>query len=135
MSLLCQSIFHFRNKKINCSIKHFLNDDIDSPTNLIGAKQVPILEKDNGEFMAESLSIIEYLDGLDGNRVLAPTYNRTELNEWINRTQMIIRQLMMPRWVQFNEPEFKTQSARDYFTRNKERMIGSFAANLEKAQN
>ena len=42
------------------------NDDEDTPIGMIGAKQVPILEKDDGTFMGESLDIVHYIDETAG---------------------------------------------------------------------
>ena len=38
------------------------NDDEATPIGMIGAKQVPILQKEDGSFMGESLDIVRYLD-------------------------------------------------------------------------
>lgn len=38
------------------------NDDEETPIKMIGAKQVPILQKDDGSFMGESLDIVRYID-------------------------------------------------------------------------
>ena len=120
-------------KKINCSIEYFSNEDIYGPVSLVGSKQVPILERKDGRFMAESMNIIDYLDNLDNQMILLPTSNRLDLSTWIDDTKMTIRKLMMPRWVQFDEPEFRSQEARNFFTKNKERMIGNFSYNLEQS--
>ena len=39
-----------------------LNDDESTPVGLIGKKAVPILIKENGEAMPESLDIVKYVD-------------------------------------------------------------------------
>ena len=42
------------------------NDDEETPIKMIGAKQVPILQKDDGSFMGESLDIVRYIDEMAG---------------------------------------------------------------------
>ena len=121
-------------KKIACQIEYLLNDDVKTPVSMIGAKQVPILEKENGIFLAESLDIIKYLDNLQKPRCFAPFSKRVDLAQWLEETRMLFRQLLMPRWVQFSEPEFATSSAREYFTKNKEVYVGSFSDNLDKSE-
>lgn len=98
------------------------NDDEETPINMIGKKMLPILEKDDGTFMPESLDIVDYLDHLE-----APTINRqikmTEKAEQIfNDLKENYMRLVLPRMPNPLFEEFKTQSARDYFTRKKEKM-------------
>jgi len=38
------------------------NDDEAMPIGMIGSKQVPILQKEDGSFMGESLDIVRYID-------------------------------------------------------------------------
>ena len=42
------------------------NNDEETPIKMIGAKQVPILQKDDGSFMGESLDIVRYIDEMAG---------------------------------------------------------------------
>ena len=42
------------------------NNDEETPIKMIGAKQVPILQKDGGSFMGESLDIVRYIDEMAG---------------------------------------------------------------------
>ena len=42
------------------------NDDEATPIRMIGAKQLPILEKDDGTFMGESLDIVRHIDETAG---------------------------------------------------------------------
>jgi len=43
------------------------NDDEATPIGLIGAKQVPILQKADGSHMGESLDIVRYIDAQAGD--------------------------------------------------------------------
>lgn len=106
------------------------NDDADTPTSLIGKKAVPILQKDDGTAMGESLDIARYFDDLRPTGTLAQNV-RPELQEWIDQAGEIAKKLWMPRCSKIGLPEFKTQSAIDYFDGKKEEKIGSFDAHLK----
>ena len=107
------------------------NDDEAAPIAMIGAKQLPILQKPDGGFMGESLDIVRYIDELAGGSRLDETV-RPELQQWMDKLSAYYNRLAMPRDVRIGLPEFATQSAVDYFTQKKEQFIGSFADNLAK---
>ena len=52
-------------KNIGCDIEYLLDNDIDGHTEKIGAKQVPILQKEDKSYMTESLDIVDYLYNLN----------------------------------------------------------------------
>lgn len=106
------------------------NDDEASPIAMIGAKQVPILQKDNGEYMGESLDIVAYVNELSGFSDLPPA--RPSIEAWVKQVGTYVNALVAPRFVQVGLPEFATQSAIDYFTQKKEPFYGCFAENLAK---
>ena len=104
------------------------NDDEATPISMIGAKQVPILQKEDGSFMGESLDVVRYLDreGRLKNEI------RPEIQAWFDKVGGYNTKLVHPRVVKIGLPEFETPEAVKYFTDKKEKSIGSFAANLEK---
>ena len=53
-------IFGFK----NIEFEHVIlgNADEKTPIDMVGAKMLPILEKEDGSFMAESMDIIDYID-------------------------------------------------------------------------
>lgn len=105
------------------------NDDEATPIGLIGKKAVPILVLDNGDAMPESLDIVRYVDGLDGQLVLTGA-QREEIAAWLESIGDYQNRLVMPRFVKIGLPEFATQSAIDYFVHKKTDYIGSFEQNL-----
>ena len=113
-------------KNVPFELVTLLNDDEEGPISMIGAKMCPILEKEDGTFMAESMDIVAYVDGLDGNPVFAPSANREDLANWISEVGMLYRQLLFPRWVNAPLEEFATEGARAYFTKKKEQSVGPF---------
>ena len=104
------------------------NDDEATPIGMIGAKQVPILQKEDGSFMGESLDVVRYLDR--EGRLKDET--RPEIQAWFDKVGGYNTKLVHPRVVKIGLPEFETPEAVKYFTDKKEKSIGSFAANLEK---
>ncbi|BEO42777.1 glutaredoxin 2 [Serratia marcescens] len=106
-----------------------LNDDETTPFNLIGKKMVPILLKDDGEAMPESLDIVRYVDGLDGKPVLTGRTNPA-IAEWLRRVDSYAAKLLLPRIAHADLEEFATDSARRYFIDKKQASIGDFAEHL-----
>lgn len=107
-----------------------LNDDEATPIGLIGAKQVPILQKPDGSHMGESLDIVHYLNELSGNPPLAPA--RAEVQAWFERVNEYYNRLVQPRDVKLGLAEFATPESIKYFVDKKEKTIGSFEKNLNK---
>ncbi|EPJ9885427.1 glutaredoxin 2, partial [Serratia marcescens] len=68
-------------KRLPIRLVTLLNDDETTPFNLIGQKMVPILVKDNGDAMPESLDIVRYVDNLDDKPVLTGRTNPA-IAEW-----------------------------------------------------
>ena len=123
-------IFGF--KKIPVKLLCLLNDDERKPISMIGSKMVPILEFQKKQFMPESLDIISYIDEIEGNpAVLWEEEGR--LSDWLHQNSLLCYELAMPRWVQAPLKEFKSQSAKDYFTKKKESYIGSFEECLKQS--
>ena len=113
-------------KKVPFQLKVLLNDDEEAPITMIGQKMLPILEKEDGAFMPESMDIVHYIDQNFGERPIISESKNGKLVDWNDNITAIVYRLAMPRWVKAGLEEFKTQSAVDYFTRKKELFIGSF---------
>lgn len=113
-------------KNVPFELKILLNDDEESPIRMVGQKMVPILEKDNGGFMPESMGIVHYVDqNFAGPEIIISSKNDA-LVDWTLNIWGIAYKLAMPRWIQIGLEEFKTQGAIDYFIKKKEAYMGSF---------
>jgi glutaredoxin 2 len=103
---------------------HFLaNDDIATPTGLIGKKLTPIFEdKDKGTCMPESMDIINLVDGDERFGPLncfLPATGRTDIKEWQGSVRDLLRVLQRPRYVATGlMPEFQQLDSRHAFIRN-----------------
>ncbi|PIT12576.1 glutaredoxin 2 [Snodgrassella alvi] len=112
---------------------YLLNDDEDTPNKLIGTKMVPILMKDDGSAMGESMDIVHYIDQLAGDTLLNSTV-RPEIEGWIKIVDTYRNFLTLPRCISINLPEFATQSAIDYFVNKKTAIYGDFQQHLLNSQ-
>ncbi|HII3707274.1 GrxB family glutaredoxin [Pasteurella multocida] len=106
--------------------KHVLsNDDEETPIRLVGKKVVPILVKEDGTAMPESLDIVKYIDAHYGEAILQ-TAVRPEIEALLAEITSYSNYLLMPRFVKLDLAEFATQSAIDYFTKKKTDYVGDF---------
>ncbi|XWY20004.1 GrxB family glutaredoxin [Bisgaard Taxon 45] len=116
-------IFGLKNIPVN---KHvLLNDDEETPTRLVGKKVVPILVKEDGSAMPESLDIVKYIDTHYGEPILQTTV-RPEIEALLAEITSYSNYLLMPRFVKLDVAEFATQRAIDYFTQKKTAYVGDF---------
>ena len=94
------------------------NDDEDTPIRLIGAKQLPILQKEDGSHMGESLDIVRYFYRQDSSALDEAV--RPEIQAWVDAFGDWSYRLIMPRDVQLGLPEFAAESSVAYFKGKKE---------------
>ena len=118
----------FGYKNIDVKIVTLLNDDEETPKNLVGQKVVPILQLEGDHAFPESLDIIKHVDQNFGDGAFL-NYKITEdndLNHWLKKSRDYLYPLAMPRWVKIGLEEFSTESALNYFINKKEDYIGNF---------
>ena len=97
------------------------NDDEDMPIRLIGAKQLPILQKEDGSHMGESLDIVRYFYRQDSSALDEAV--RPEIQAWVEAFGDWGYRLIMPRDVQLGLPEFAAESSVAYFKAKKEAFL------------
>ncbi|WP_392565902.1 glutaredoxin 2 [Utexia brackfieldae] len=118
-------------KQIDIDLQFLLNDDEKTPISMVGKKMVPILHKDDGQFMPESLDIVKYVDNHNGQPVLTGAL-LTKMTALIHQLDNdAFRKLCSPRFVRTALPEFATASARDYFSDKKQQTQGDFQQCIE----
>lgn len=103
---------------------HFLaNDDIPTPTKLLGKKIAPIFAiPEDDLIMGESLDIIDLVDNDqrfgEVNSIL-PATGRTDIKAWQKSVQTLLRTLQRPRYVATGLlPEFQQLEGRHAFIKN-----------------
>ncbi len=122
-------------KQVNQQNIYLANDDEESCYKLIGAKVLPILEH-QGDAMGESLDIAKRLDELGHpDKIIAEGGHAKDVLEVLNQVNFSINCLLFPRNIRIGLPEFKTQSAQDYFEGKKEKIIDMpFATAMDQTQ-
>mmetsp|Transcript_32728 Transcript_32728/g.79537 ORF Transcript_32728/g.79537 Transcript_32728/m.79537 type:complete len:337 (-) Transcript_32728:473-1483(-) len=111
-------------KNIKHNIHFMANDDVATPTALVGKKIAPIFKFPAADnlVMAESMDIIELMDSderFGPTGVLKPASGRTDLKEWQKSVQSLLRTLQRPRYVATGLlPEFQQLDARHAFINN-----------------
>ena len=78
--LKARMIFGLKNIPVELHV--LLNDDAETPTRMVGQKQVPILQKDDSRYMPESMDIVHYVDKLDGKPLLTGKRSPA-IEEWL----------------------------------------------------
>ena len=120
-------IFGLKNLPVELVV--LANDDEATPIGLVGKKVVPILVKEDGTAMPESLDIVHYVDEHFGEKILSE-HIRPEIEAWLKEVGSYYGHLTTARFTQIGLAEFETQSAVDYFTKKKKEFIGDFAENI-----
>lgn len=116
-------------KKLPVEFEILLNDDEQTPVSLVGKKVVPILIKEDGSAMPESLDIVNYVDQHYGEPILSAEI-RPEMEAWIKEVTSYYNYLLMPRFIKLPVAEFATESALSYFIQKKTAYVGDFAQHL-----
>ncbi|MBC3381324.1 glutaredoxin 2 [Serratia fonticola] len=106
-----------------------LSDDEITPTSMIGKKMAPILQKDDGSYLPESMDIVHYVDNLDGNPLLTGNSNPA-IAAWLQHTATYVNKLLLPRFANADFEEFATDNARRYFSDKKQAASGDFSVLL-----
>lgn len=125
--VMTKMIFVLKNHPVE--IAYLLYDDVHMPMQMIGRKQVPILEYQSSRFMPESKDIIEYVDHKVGEPKITVASSQ-ELVRWADQVQRFIYRLTYPRWIKAPFPEFSTEEARNYFYQSKDPSGGGFISDL-----
>lgn len=113
-------------KSLPLELSFLLEDDTATPTELIGKKVTPILQKAEGSHMAESMDIVHYLDGLQGDVLVTPTESDSPIQVWHKAAWRTILNLSIPRLGSADLPEFATAAARAAFQVRQTKNFGDF---------
>lgn len=109
-------------KKEPVKLSIIMEGDVETPTRLVGKKVVPILRKNDGSHMTESLDIVRYIDAING-----PVFSgqvKTEIDEWIKDAWPVALRLFIPRFTQGDFPELSTPESREAYRQREEEAFG-----------
>jgi glutaredoxin 2 len=111
-------------KRLHLQETVVLDDDSETMTGLVGKRVIPILVKDCGHPMLESMDMVSYVDGI-GDRVLIGP-ERREVAVWADKVVSKTGPLTMPRYPLLGLPEFTTVAALDHYNLRKRKTFGDF---------
>jgi glutaredoxin 2 len=119
-------------KRLHLQETVVLDDDTDTMVELIGKRQIPILLKDDGRPMLESLEMVKYINSV-GEPLLTGA-ERPEIAGWAERTAEKTAPLTWPRYPLLGLPEFATVAALDHYIIRKRRALGDLSEHRAKTQ-
>lgn len=108
-------------KKLAVEFIYIQNHDVDARIEKVGRNTLPILQKPDGNYIAESLDIVTYLDTFNGNASLEPSKLSEKIEDWNGKSNA--NPLIFPRLMKIKQPEFQCEQAKAWFTKNKSKMI------------
>ncbi|WP_406641234.1 glutaredoxin 2 [Pectobacterium brasiliense] len=121
-------IFGLKDLPVEQSV--IMEGDVDTPTRMVGRKVVPILQKEDGSFMPESMDIVHYVDSKQAP-LIADKPVDAEIEACEVRFQRVFN-LAIPR---FNESRFQRAfhaRARHAYILREEKAFGDLDALLAK---
>ena len=102
-----------------------LDDDTETMVSLVGRRVIPILVKDDGEPMLESMNMVDHIDHQTDEPILIGE-TRDDLALLEEALLERLPPLTMPRYPLLNLPEFASVAARDHFILRKRKGYGDF---------
>jgi glutaredoxin 2 len=99
-----------------------LEDDSEAMIKLAGRRVVPILVKDDGQPMLESMDMVAHIEAIGEPILVGP--QRGELAAWASATADKTAPLTWPRYPLLGLPEFSTVAAHDHFVVRKQKRLG-----------
>jgi len=109
-------------KRLHLQETVVLEDDSETLIKVSGKRVVPILVKDDGAAMLESMDMVGYIDTLGTPVLVGP--QRIELAAWAGATADKTAPLTWPRYPLLGLPEFGTIGAHDHYVVRKRKRLG-----------
>jgi glutaredoxin 2 len=109
-------------KRLHLQETVVLEDDSETMIGLVGKRVIPILIKDDGAPMLESMDMVAYIDSLGAPVLVGP--ERSELAAWASAAADKTAPLTWPRYPLLGLPEFGTIAAHDHYVVRKRKSLG-----------
>jgi glutaredoxin 2 len=109
-------------KRVHLQETIVLEDDGRTMIDLVGKRVIPILVKDDGQAMLESMDMVAYIDGLGAPVLVGP--QRSEIEAWASEAAAKMAPLTWPRYPLLGLPEFGTIAAHEHFVVRKRKSLG-----------
>ena len=120
--------------KDQVTLEVLANDDEAAHISRVGVKQVPFLEKNDGEYLLESLVICDYFNQMKDHPAIVDCGDQNQqARDLVTQINDASRYFVYPRFILHpqNQADFPTESAKDYFRAKKQKSIGDFTHNLK----
>jgi glutaredoxin 2 len=111
-------------KRLHLQERVVLDDDSETMIELVGKRVIPILLKNDGKPMLESMDMVHYIDSLGEPILTGP--ERREISMWADQVLPKLSPLTWPRYPLLGLPEFETAAALDHYNLRKRNAIGDF---------
>jgi glutaredoxin 2 len=111
-------------KRLHLQETVVLDDDTDTMVDVVGKRVIPILLKDDGKPLLESMGIVKYVDSHGEPVLVGP--ERPAVAEWAEKVVAKTAPLTMPRYPLLGLPEFATVAALDHYHVRKRKSFGDF---------
>lgn len=117
-------------KKLVIEEQVVLENDAETLIACVGKKTVPVLQKADGSFMAESMDIVRYIDDLYPTPALAEPDH--EVEAWCELVWPQVLKLSIPRFTQADFKELATNRARQAYERREQNAFGNLKALIDQ---
>jgi glutaredoxin 2 len=111
-------------KRLHLQETVVLDDDSETMIGLVGKRQIPILVKNDGAAMLESMDMVGYVDSVDERVLTGP--ERKAVAVWAERVLTKLAPLTQPRYPLLGLPEFASIAALDHYNLRKRKALGDF---------
>jgi glutaredoxin 2 len=111
-------------KRLHLQETVVLDDDTDTMVGLVGKRVIPILVKNDGAAMLESMDMVKYVESQGDPVLVGP--ERGEVADWANAVVAKTGPLTMPRYPLLGLPEFASVAAHDHYHLRKRKTFGDF---------
>ena len=119
-------------KRLHLQETVVLDDDSETMIRLVGKRRVPILVKDDGTAMLESMDMVAHIESLGAPVLTGP--QRAEIATWARATADKSALLTWPRYPLLGLPEFGTIAAHDHYVVRKQKSMGDLVALRAKSR-
>ena len=109
-------------KGVHLQERVVLDDDSDTMIDIVGKRQIPILVKDDGTAMLESMDMVKHIESI-GAPVLTGR-ERPEIAQWADAIVSKTAPLTQSRYQLLGLPEFATIAAHDHYVVRKRKLFG-----------
>ncbi|WP_456268738.1 glutaredoxin 2 [Kushneria sp. AK178] len=113
-------------KGVPVEMSVIMEGDAETPKRMIGKKAVPILERDDGTFLGESLDIVHAID-----RQGTPAFDGPvdeALDAWVSDAWSVGTRLFIPRFTRGDFAELATPEAREAYRQRETQAFGDLDA-------